>query len=170
MCCRRRFLPNGYAAAGQLVWRRHRGSSTPSHHALRATCMELLPLLEMYYRWELEEDCGNLRTLMVRFDSEASLEMHELGRSLLLMIRDDDIGLQFPPTHQESVAPSNPFDAIRGRLAAVDLAFQSLHAQVNAHVGSFPSIAATRMRCMSPATAVCLFRVFCPQQTLEFKF
>lgn len=59
--------------------------------------MQLLPLVEMYCKWELKEDCSNLQELMLQFDSEAELETHELGRSLLHMLRDDDIGLRVPP-------------------------------------------------------------------------
>jgi hypothetical protein len=46
----------------------------------------------MYCKWELEEDCSNLWALMLRFDSEADLETHDLGRSLLLMLRSDGPG------------------------------------------------------------------------------
>jgi hypothetical protein len=59
--------------------------------------MQLLPLVEMYCRWELEEDCSDLNALMRRFDSESVLETHELGRSLLLMLRDEDDGLRVLP-------------------------------------------------------------------------
>lgn len=107
--------------------------------------------------------------MMLRFDTEASLEMHELGRSLLLMIRDDDIGTQFAQAQQQFVAPVDPFAAIRGRLAAVDLTFQSLHAQVHAHVDGFPSVAAAQMRCVSPATAACYVMGLLPSQYLAMK-
>lgn len=116
--------------AGQLVFRRHTGPCIPSHHAIRATCMQLLPLVEMHCKWELEEDCSNLRALMLRFDVEADLERHELGRSLLLMIRDNEAGLEIPAMAMGSAAAASPFDAIRARLAAVDDAFQCLQAQV----------------------------------------
>ena len=89
--------PPCFFPAGQLVWRRHSAHTNPSGRAIRTTCMQLLPLVEMYCKWELEEDCSNLRELMLRFDSEAELETHELGRSLLHMLRDDDIGLRVPP-------------------------------------------------------------------------
>ena len=72
---------------------------------------------------------------MIRFDSEAELETHELGRSLLLMLRDDDIGLHAPPLPLPLAATVNPFDAIRSRLAALDSAFVSLQAQVLPVVG-----------------------------------
>jgi hypothetical protein len=84
----------------------------------------------MYCRWELEEDCGNLWALMLRFDSEADLETHDLGRSLLLMLRSDGAGQDLQPQRMHLDRPENPFDAIRTRLAAVDLAFQGLQAQV----------------------------------------
>ena len=66
-------------STGQLVWRRHANSPLPSHHMLRTTCMQILPLVEMFCRWELQEDCGNLRALMHRFDSESELQSTELG-------------------------------------------------------------------------------------------
>ena len=40
-------LPNVSVCAGVLVWRRFHVSSNPSHHAVRAACMQLLPLVEM---------------------------------------------------------------------------------------------------------------------------
>ena len=60
--------------------------------------MQLLPLVEMYCRWELEEDCSNLEALLLRFDSEAELESHELGCALLHMVRDDGGGLPALPS------------------------------------------------------------------------
>lgn len=92
--------------------------------------MELLPLVEMYCKWELQDDCSNLRELMVRFDSEAELETHELGRSLLLMLRDDDAGMPMYTPRMVCDAPSNPFDSIRSRLAEIDTAFRALQPQV----------------------------------------
>lgn len=120
------FLP----PAGQLVWRRHGPPDTPSHRALRATCVQLLPLVEMYCRWELQEDCGDLNALMHRFDSESVLETHALGRSLLLMLRDEDMGLQVHPPPMNFLPAVNPFDAIRSRLRAVDNAFHAMRPQV----------------------------------------
>ena len=58
--------------------------------------------MEMFCRWELLEDCNDLQGLLVRFDSEAELESHELGRALLFMIRNDDSGL---PTSSPRVHP-----------------------------------------------------------------
>lgn len=153
MYCGRRILPDVVAGAGQLVWRRHRSSSPPSRHAVRATCMDLLPLIEMYCRWELQEECGNLRALMDRFDSEASLQTTELGCSLLLMLRDNDDGLQFRAPRQESSPPLNPFAAIRGRLAAVDRAFQGLHAQVLPSVDIGLGVSTVLSVYLSPALA-----------------
>ena len=117
--------------AGQLVWRRHCELPPPSHHVLRATCMRILPLVEMYCKWELEEDCTNLRSLMHRFDSEAALESHSLGQSLLSMLRDDDSGFEtFPVQVPTYVARPNPFDAVRERLAVAASAIRGLQAQV----------------------------------------
>ena len=99
--------------------------------------MQLLPLVEMYCKWVLHEDCSSLRALMLRFDNERELELHELGRSLLLMVRDDDDdGLDRVPSRVPGVAASSPFDAIRARLADVDVALRGLHPQVHAVMGS----------------------------------
>ena len=152
------------------MWRRLRGSIPPSHHAIRATCVKLLPLLEMFCRWELQEDRNNIWQLMLRFDSEAALETHVLGRSLFLMVRDDDVGLEILPPHQNTVSPVNPFDAIRARLAEVDVALQTLHAQVQLNVDYFLCIAAAGVHHLPPAEAVCMFTVFYLQHSLEFNF
>ena len=101
--------------------------------------MQLLPLVEMYCRYELQEDCSNLQALMERFDSVSELESHDLGRSLLRMVRDEEDGL-LAYSERSHVEPSpnlgtDPFGAVRARLAAVDLAFQSLQAQVHKFVG-----------------------------------
>lgn len=92
--------------------------------------MELLPLVEMYCYYELQEDCTNLRSLMLRFDSERELETCELGRSLLHMLRDDDEGMDFSSRRLHLDVPSNPFDAIKGRIADIDVAFRALQPQV----------------------------------------
>ena len=93
--------------------------------------MQLLPLIEMYCKWELEEDCSNLRALMLRFDSEVELEAHELGRSLLFMVRDDDMGLNSLPQRIRPMSQTNPFDVVRERLSAVGSAIRDLHPQVH---------------------------------------
>ena len=112
------------------MWRRHRGLPRPSHRVLRATCVHLLPLVEMFCKWELQDDCSDLQSLMHRFDSESELESHELGRSLLFMIRNDDMGLHTLPQRSTEDAPVNPFDAVRERLAAAELAIRALAPQV----------------------------------------
>ena len=113
------------------MWRRHTRYPPPSPQDVRNTCMQLLPIVEMYCRWELEEDCTDLRALMVRFDSEEELESHELGRSLLWMVRDDDAEFDSFPVHARTIQRANPFEDIRQRLAAVDVAIHGLHAQVH---------------------------------------
>ena len=118
------------SVAGRLVWRRHPGVPLPSHHSIRGTCTQLLPLLEMYCKWELQEDCSNLQSLMVRYDSERELQSHGLGRSLLFMIRDEDLGFETMPRTDVLHAAPNPFDDIRERLVAADLAIRDLHGQV----------------------------------------
>ena len=101
--------------------------------------MQLLPLVEMYCRWDLQEDCSNLQALVQRFDSVSELESHDLGRSLLRMVRDEEDGL-LAYSERRHVEPfphlgTDPFGAVRARLASVDLAFQSLQAQVLIFVG-----------------------------------
>ena len=116
--------------SGRLLWRRF-VHLPPSHHAIRTTCMQLLPLVEMYCKWELEEDCTSLRALVCWFDSELELESHEPGRSLLSMIQDDDVGLismaRRPPTREAA----SLFHVIWERLAAFALAIRDLHPQVH---------------------------------------
>lgn len=123
LCEQKNKPPTEPCCAGHMVWRRHARTSNPTRHQLRATCMELLPLVEMYCKYELQEDCTNLRSLMLCFDSERELETYELGRSLLLMLRDDDDGMDFSTHRLHLDVPSNPFDAIRGRIADIDLVF-----------------------------------------------
>ena len=67
---------------------------------------------------------------MLRFDSESELETHELGRSLLLMVRSDDDGLYNLQPPVARVAHSNPFNAVRERLSAATSAIQGLQDQV----------------------------------------
>ena len=101
--------------------------------------MQLLPLLEMYCKWELQEDCTNLWALMVRFDSEVELESHELGRSLLFMVRDDADGIDILPARVPIVPKANPFDVVRERLSAVGHAIRVMHKHVQLH----PSLCTT---------------------------
>lgn len=115
---------------GQLVWRCHARPPPPSHHVLRNTCMQILPLVEMFCKWELQEDCGNLRALMLRFDPELELESHELGRSLLGMIQNDDTGIDGVHRLLDSGVQANPFDDLRARLAAAEVALRDLQPQV----------------------------------------
>lgn len=122
--------PHRFLCAGQLVWRRHTTLPPPSRHDVRNTCMQLLPIVEMYCRWELEKDCTDLHSLMLRFDSEEELESHELGRSLLYMVREVDPEFDSFPVHARTIQCANPFEDIRRRLAAVDVAIHGLHAQV----------------------------------------
>lgn len=68
---------------------------------------------------------------MLRFDSEVELETHALGRSLLAMLRDDDNNLEGLPRLAVLDTTTNPFDAVRDRLAAVDSTIHDLHAQVH---------------------------------------
>ena len=124
-------FPPWFSHRGQLVWRRHAHPPPPSRHAIRATCMELLPLVEMYCRWELAEDCSNLQALMLRFDSEEELESHALGRSLLFMVRDDEVGAESLPRLTTVAAPCDPFRDVRERLAAAGSAIDGIQQHVH---------------------------------------
>jgi hypothetical protein len=129
----------GFVYPGHLVYSRLHQCPSPSPHLVRTTCMQLLPLVEMYCRWELQEDCSNLVALLERFEDVPELESHALGRSLLLMVRDDDDGLRsyYERQNAEPLPPTavDAFDVVRQRLAAVDLAFQGLQPQVLIVVG-----------------------------------
>lgn len=70
---------------------------------------------------------------MLRFDSESELQSHELGRSLLFMIRNDDTGLPLLHRTDSIGVPANPFDALRETLAAVDVAIHNIRPQVHSH-------------------------------------
>ena len=83
----------------------------------------------MYCKWVLEEDCSSLRGLMLRFDSEVELESHELGRSLLDMIRYDDVGFINVPQPVPFITSASPFDAVRDRLAAAGTTIRGLREQ-----------------------------------------
>ena len=113
------------------MWRRFDPACVPSHRAVCATCVQLLPLIEMYCKWELEEDCSNLWELMLRFNSEAELSTHDLGRSMLLMIHDDKVGMQILSPRVQMSTVDNPFDAIKTRFAAIGSAFQTLQPHVH---------------------------------------
>ena len=117
--------------AGQLVWRRFDPGCIPSHRVVCTTCVQLLPLIEMWCKWELQEDCSNLWELMLRFDSEADLATHNLGRSMLLMLHDDDVGMQIVHPQVQMSAPVGAFEAIRTRLAVIGSELQSLQPQVH---------------------------------------
>ena len=101
--------------------------------------MQLLPLVEMYCKWELDEDCTDLRALLLRFDSQRELESHDLGRSLLGMLRDDDIGFDMMPRRTPVQDMHNPFDVLRERLAAAGQAIRDLHAKVSVLVPFAPT-------------------------------
>lgn len=111
----------------------------PSRQGIISTCTQILPLVEMFCRYELQEDCGDLEALMLRFDSERELQSHALGRSLLFLVRDGDgdVGLEHVSRRTEIDAPTNPFEAVRARLATVDIAIRGLHAQVHFIIGFF---------------------------------
>ena len=95
--------------------------------------MQILPLVEMFCRWELQEDCSNLRTLMHRFDCEEELQSHELGRSLLCMLENDDVGFGDLYREAKHTVHADPFADLRHRLAAVGATIENLHPQVLGH-------------------------------------
>lgn len=67
---------------------------------------------------------------MRRFNSEADLESHAPGRSFPFLVRDADDGLENVSHRLKIVLPPNPFDAVRARLAMIDLTICGLHNQV----------------------------------------
>lgn len=67
---------------------------------------------------------------MQRFDSELELETHDLGRSLLLMVRSEDVDLCELQSPVARVARVNPFDYVRERLSAATSAIRGLQDQV----------------------------------------
>lgn len=58
------------------------------------------------------------------------MESHDLGRSLLAMVRDDDDEFQGLPRLDSSIPSTNPFEAVRERLEAVQLAIRYLYVEV----------------------------------------
>lgn len=104
---------------------------------------------------------------MRRFDSEFELETHVLGRALLLMVRDDDDGLGMSTRHVRVAAPMNPFEAIRSRLSAVDVAFQGLHAQVHLDVVGTPDCIAPGMHTAAFVMAMLFFSTLWPIKNVE---
>ena len=80
-----------------------------------------------------------LQALLLRYDSEAELESHDLGRALLHMVWDDGDELPQQPSRQFAQEPHvvvvDPFQAFREQLAAVDSAFRTLQPHVPPVVG-----------------------------------
>ena len=67
---------------------------------------------------------------MLRFDSETDLQSHELGRALLNMLHDDNLGIHNFPHQLDIASPVDPFEIFRERLAAAGMAILSLQQQV----------------------------------------
>jgi hypothetical protein len=67
---------------------------------------------------------------MVRFNSEVELESHNLGRSLLFMVRDDADGIDTLPARVPLMPTTSPFDEVRERLSAAGHAIRVMHEQV----------------------------------------
>lgn len=128
--CMYPWCPELLELTGRLVWRRHGRLASPSHNAIRNTCTQLLPLVEMFCKWEFGEDCSDLRALMLRFDSELELGSHDLGRSLLCMLRNDNVELGALPRQSELPVRPNPFAGLTERLSKAAMAIRDLHAQV----------------------------------------
>lgn len=95
--------------------------------------MQLLPIVEMFCKYELQDDCSDLRALMLRFDSEKELQSHELGRALLSMIASEGDDLQCLPPSLPIPPRPNPFQGVRERLDLAALAIMDLNAQVTCH-------------------------------------
>ena len=73
---------------------------------------------------------------MHMFDSELELQSTELGRSLLCMLEDDDVGFGGFDRQPEHVVRDDPFAGLRDRLAAVGTAIQTLQHQVQGRLHS----------------------------------
>lgn len=127
------------------MWQRHRNSPSPARHVIHASCMQLLPIVEMFCKYELQDDCSDLRALMLRFDSEVQLQSHELGRSLLSMIASEGADLECLPRSLPIPPRPNPFQGVRERLDLAALAILDLNAQVTHAVSS---------ACMFPLAAL----------------
>ena len=95
--------------------------------------MQLLPLVEIYCKWELQEDCTDLYALVLRFDSELELDPHELGRLLLAMVRDDDDDFVGLSRQDPTPRTLNPFDVVKERLEAAHIAIPDVRGQVPPH-------------------------------------
>ena len=79
---------------------------------------------------------------MRRFDSELELESHGLGRNLLSMIRDDDVGFLGVPRPMPPIVAFSPFDAFCKRFAAAAMAIRDLRPQVKQPARMFRVITA----------------------------
>lgn len=117
----------------------------------------MLPLVEMFCKWELGEDCGDLRALMLRFDSELELATHDLGRSLLCMLRDDNEDFDRLPLHTEVPVRTNPFADVTERLQAAGIAIRELHAQVHHFSVSLFAFLLLSCRVLSITVAITVF-------------
>ena len=115
--------------------------------------MQLLPIVEMFCKYELQDDCSDLCALMLRFDSEVQLKSHELGRALLAMIASEGADLECLPRSLPILPRSNPFQGVRERLDMAALAIQDLNAQVT-HVES--------SACMFQLVALCVVKLGIP--------
>jgi hypothetical protein len=67
---------------------------------------------------------------MLRFDSELELETHDLGRSLLAMVRDANDEYQGLPRLDSPILATNAFEGVRERLQAAQLAILELQVEV----------------------------------------
>lgn len=122
------YVTNACLLPSQFVWHYHDRLPPNFWESVHTPHMYASPpLMDMYYRWQLHEDCSNLGAHMLRFDGEVELESHDLDQSLLYMVRDDGTGLEGHARHIDINVAPNPFDAIRERLAVVDWDFMDLH-------------------------------------------
>ena len=74
---------------------------------------------------------------MLRFDSELELGSHELGRSLLYMLHDDNVDFDNVPRQTYTPLRVNLFAGVTERLVAAGVAIRDLHAQVHTHTETF---------------------------------
>ena len=120
-----------------------------------------------------------MQALMERFASISELKTHDLGRSLLRMVRDEENGLlSFSERRHAEPSPSrrtDPFGAVRARLASVDLAFQGLLAQVLIVIGFSKKCAVGSNKnfmsgCHSKSVIAAGVRQCCPQFLMQNRF
>ena len=122
--------------AVQIVWHHDERLLNARHQSIYATCLHVLPLVEMFCNWEFQEDCSDLKAVMLRYDSESELGLmcsdNRFCPCFGMMTEASNTNLETLTSHEVI----DPFREIRERLANVDATFGALVVQV---VASHPS-------------------------------